>query len=189
MEMDIWTKQLDDKRDRGGIRNQCQERLVLKQAGPQVQMVILRLIQDLWLFEKRLCSSVARFGQALNDLFTQSVAQHQKTVLIKGFSLLRFEVNKIQWPILLATAIKFYRRPRRTTSATASERFSEWCRTGIALLKLDVFDNAAMLHLVVDGSQNSSIGKHRPHIFFGMKDIACPFLFRCIRLNVFSLEV
>ena len=47
--------------------------------------------------EKRFRQPVALLDQALDRLRVQSVAHDQKTVLVKGLSLLWFEVNEIQW--------------------------------------------------------------------------------------------
>src|SRR5205085_6778785 len=50
-------------------------------------------------------------------------------------------------------------------------------------------DDTTMLHLVVDGRQNTSMRKQHLHIFFGVEDVTRSLSLRLIRFNVFSLYI
>jgi hypothetical protein len=76
--------------------NQPNESPLLDQTRTQIQMVILRPIEDFRLMDKRCRQPVSLIDQAPDSIGVKSVANYQKTVFIKGPPLLGRELHKIQ---------------------------------------------------------------------------------------------
>ena len=85
--MNIRTQQLDHQRHRRRVRNERQERLLLQQAGPQIEMIVFFLLEHLGFIEKRSRPPVTSFDQSLDSLFVDCVTHYEEPVLVERLSL------------------------------------------------------------------------------------------------------